>query len=154
MKGSAIDILYMAIFITVVPLTFVIAHYLTIQLATTSLNNDGYIDDSQDALEVYNVLFPFMYFVIGIGAIALASRISANPIFIGFAILVYSLIMVFVAQISNIYQIVEDEGTLATSFTAFSNVGLIHDNIVIISAVFLFLIGIGMYSKGGVRISE
>ena len=148
------DVVWMAFWITLVPLVFVTSHYVLGILTTTELNDEGHIDEGQDALEVYNNMFPFMYFSFGIIAVILAVQTSVNPVFAGISLLLYGLLGIFVAQISNVYQVVEDSGAFATSFSAFSNVGLLHDNLVIISLGFLFIIGIAMVSKGGVRISE
>ena len=151
MKGSATDLFYMIIFITIVPLFMAITYYVADQMPAI-LDQSNAMTNVKTALGYWDSILFIAFILLGVISVALASRISAHPVFLFFAFMIYSFAILFSAQMSNLYTTVEGVTTFSTAFAQFPSVSLVQSNLPKIIAGFAVLLAIATYSKGGTRI--
>ncbi len=149
MKGSVLDVIGVLFFITFIPLIFGLSVYLVQIMQGTVLNTNNYMDTAEETLESFDGFFYIAFFLMGLIAMVLASRVSVHPVFMGFAFLLTAIMIMFAATFSNLYLEIATNADLETGFEDFTLTEAVHQNTPIIITLFAILIIMLQYSKAG-----
>ena len=149
MRGSALDFLYNATWITILPIIFALCIMIVTTFKGTELDQQGIPDNVISALASWDEFFAIGFILLGAVAVALSSRISAHPVFLFFSYWIYAIIVTLTAVIANLYLTIESESSLSTGFVYFDLVRTIQLNMPTLVTIGVFLVGFVVYSRGG-----
>ena len=156
MKGSIFDAFFITIIVFVLAIIVIIGHTVLSQTITAvnaapnvtagiQVMNVTILQQGQDALEVYDIMMPFIMIMLLIISIALAILNPTHPIFIIFAILTTSMFLLIVPQISNVYDQIIANDQLTASANEFTITATIMDNLPLIFLILAVIITIALF---------
>ncbi len=154
MKGSVLDVFFMAGMVFIVILTLVIGSFI-LTTFKNQVNQSGYTENETAPLtsaqnSIFNLdnLAIFFVVLILISIIVLASMVNAYPAMLPFAFLLIAIFVAVVVYFPNIFSdLLATNSGLATEANSFPFFALVLNNLPVIVVVSAGVVAIVLYSR-------
>lgn len=156
-KGSAVDLIYIGLGLTITAFVVILVHYLITQFRAempAAGLDVAYADAGLNALAIFNTGFVIITAGSGAAAIVAAFLIKSHPAFFIFTFIL-GIVMVFIsAQFTNVWYEFATQESIAASADAFPMITQVMLNLPLIELVFSAAIAIVMYGKSYMGFGE
>jgi len=149
-KGTILDMSEMIIIMFIAAVALFAVFYVLAEIETPLAEQGAdtqYIDDAQGALEIFDMMMPFVLAGLVFAIIMGATMLDTHPAMFAFSIFLFIIMLILWMVFGNVFYYFSSDSTISSVRTDMAYTTIIFDNILFIGFVIGLIILIALYAK-------